>query len=40
MRYAILIWFIAAFALWDARMNRAQYTGPAAGIAYRIVGGH
>ena len=40
MRYAIAIWVIAAFALWDARMNRATYTGPLAHVFYRMVGGH
>jgi len=40
MRYAIVIWFVAAFVLWDARMNRAQYTGPGFNVAYRIVSGH
>ena len=40
MRYAILIWFVAAFALWDVRMNRAQYTDPVTNVVHRIVGGH
>jgi hypothetical protein len=40
MRYAIAIWVVAAFVLWDARMNRSQYTGPGLKVAYRIAGGH
>jgi hypothetical protein len=40
MRYAIVIWFIAAFVLWDTHQNRGQYTRPLAHIAYRIAGGH
>ena len=40
MRYAILIWFAAAFCLWDTRQNNAQYTQPAASVFYRILGGH
>lgn len=40
MRYAILIWFIAAFALWDSQQNRAHYTQPVASVVYRILGGH
>jgi hypothetical protein len=40
MRYAIFIWFIAAFVLWDTHQNRGHYTRPIAHIAYRIAGGH
>ena len=40
MRYAILIWVVAAFALWDSRQNNAQYTQPVASVFYRILGGH
>jgi hypothetical protein len=40
MRYAIVIWFVAAFALWDTRQNNAAYTGPIAYVLHRVVGGH
>ena len=40
MRYAIVIWFIAAFVLWDVRQNNAQYTQPTASVFYRVLGGH
>jgi hypothetical protein len=40
MPYAILIWFVAAFVLWDTQQNRAEYTRPAAHFFYRLAGGH
>jgi len=40
MRYAIVIWFVAAFAIWDTQQNRSQYTAPVAYVVYRLVGGH
>jgi hypothetical protein len=40
MRYAIFIWFVAAFVLWDTLQNRGHYTRPLAHIAYRIAGGY
>jgi hypothetical protein len=40
MRYAIVIWFVAAFVLWDTQLNRGQYTQPTAHVLYRLVGGH
>jgi hypothetical protein len=40
MRYAILIWFVAAFVLWDTQQNRSQYTRPFASVIYRIAGGY
>jgi hypothetical protein len=40
MRYAIVIWFVAAFVLWDTQQNRSYYTRPAASIFYRLAGGY
>jgi hypothetical protein len=40
MRYAIVVWFFAAFVLWDTLQNRGHYTRPLAHIAYRIAGGY
>jgi hypothetical protein len=40
MKYAIVIWLIAAFALWDSYQNRGQYTKPVAHFIYRVAGGY
>jgi hypothetical protein len=40
MRYAIVVWFISAFVLWDTLQNRGHYTRPFAHIAYRLAGGY
>src|SRR5262245_42978236 len=40
MRYAIVIWFAAAFVLWDTQQNNSQYTRPVAHVVYRIAGGY
>ncbi len=40
MRYAIAIWFVAAFALWDARQNGGAYTAPVAYTLHRLFGGY
>jgi len=39
MRYAIVIWFVAGFILWDTQQNRSHYTGPVTSAFYRIAGG-
>jgi len=40
MRYAIAIWFVAAFVLWDTHQNNATYTRPTASVLHRLLGGH
>ena len=40
MKYAIVIWIIAAFALWDAQQNHGQYTKPVGHFIYRLSGGY
>jgi hypothetical protein len=40
VRYAIVIWFVAAFVLWDTQQNRSHYTRPIASVIYRIAGGY
>ena len=40
MRYAIVIWFVAAFVLWDTQQNRSGYSRPVSHFFYRLVGGH
>ena len=40
MRYAIAIWFVAAFVLWDTQQNRSEYSRPFAYFFYRLAGGY
>ena len=40
MRYAIAIWFVAGFILWDTQQNRSNYTRPIASVFHRIAGGY
>jgi hypothetical protein len=40
MRIAMIIWFIAAFALWDTQQNRGEYTRPVGHFFYRLAGGY
>lgn len=40
MRYAILIWFVAAFVIWDTHQNRSGYTKPVTHFIYRVAGGY
>jgi hypothetical protein len=40
MRYAIVIWFVAAFVIWDTRQNSSHYTRPFTHFIYRVAGGY
>jgi hypothetical protein len=40
MKYAIVVWFIAAFVLWDTHQNRGQYSKPVGHFIYRVAGGY
>ena len=40
MRYAIVIWFVAAFVIWDTHQNRSGYTKPVTHFFYRVAGGY
>jgi hypothetical protein len=40
MRYAIVIWFVAAFVLWDTHQNRGYYNKPFGYFIYRVAGGY
>ena len=40
MRYAIVIWFVAAFVIWDTRQNSSHDTGPFTHFVYRMAGGY
>jgi hypothetical protein len=40
MRYAMIIWLVAAFALWDTHQNRGEFTRPVSHVIYRLMGGY
>ena len=40
MRYAIVMWFVAAFVTWDMQLTGGQYTQPVSQVVYRMVNGY